>query len=243
MKRVLQGLGISLACSAVVLGGLAHLFPLEQVGCLGPSSRAVCVGSGVYIGHGLILTNQHVAALLSENSSFRVPAWRYLLHTIDAGVGQVVFLSRDMELGIVKLKPSLLDVVGIVKPCLSSYPVKEGETLMATSSVYGKFPPVSAALVVSDARPLMRLDPFPGNKNPYSAVTIIANLSADQAALVGPGSSGGPVLNEDGELVGLVWTGRELSDGSEEVWITPASAWFSQMEEYDLEAIRGTRCT
>ena len=249
MKRILQGLVISLACGAVVLGGLVHSFPIEQTGCVHPSSRLVCMGSGVYIGHGFVLTNQHVAIPLSEQSSFLVPAWKYFWHTIDAGIGRVVFLDRDMELGIIKLKPSMLNVVRVVTPCLSTHSVKQGETLVVTGSAYGKFPPVSAALVVSDARPLMRLDPYPPpNESPHSAMTIVAALSADQAGLVGPGSSGGPVFNSHGELVGLVWTGRRFGEGSAEVWITPVSAWLSRLQKAELpedvaRVILDARCT
>jgi hypothetical protein len=247
MKRTLKAVGICLVCGAVVLGGLVYSFPPEQVGCVG--RRATCVASGVYIGHGFILTNQHVAMLLSELSSFRVPGWKYIWHSIDVGIEQTVFLDRDIELGVVKLNPSVLDFVGVVTPCLSVHSVKRGETLRVTSSVAGKFPPVPAVLVVSDARPLMRLDPFPPRgESPYSAMTIIATLSADQAALVGPGSSGGPVLNEEGELVGLVWTGRGLGTGSAEVWITPVSSWLRQVQETNipkdvLQVILDARCT
>lgn len=246
MKRTIQALGISLACGAVALGGLVYSFPTDRAGCVGPAS--LCFGSGVYIGHGFVLTNQHVAMPLSEMSYFRVPAWKYIWHTIDASIEQTVFLDRDLELGILKLKPSMLDVVGVVTPCLSAQSVKRGEILRVTSSAYGKFPPVPAVLVVSDARPLMRLDPFPRRESPYSAMAITATLSADQATLVGPGSSGGPVLNEDGELVGLVWAGHELGHGSVEVWITPVSSWLRQLEKAEipgdvLQVILDARCT
>jgi hypothetical protein len=195
-----------------------------------------------------MLTNQHVAMPVSELSSFRVPGWKYIWHTIDVGIEQIVFLDRDIELGVVKLKPSMLDFVGAFTPCLSVHSVKRGETLRVTSSVNGEFPPVQAGLVVIDARPLMRLDPSPRGESPYSAMTIIATPSAGQTALVGPGSSGGPVLNEDGELVGLVWTGRGSGHGSTEVWITPASSWLRQLEEAEipedvLQVILDARCT
>lgn len=246
MKRTLQALGISLACGAVALGGLVYSFPTERAGCVGPASR--CFGSGAYIGHGFIITNQHVAMYLSDESSFRIPAWKYIWHTMDASVEQTVFLDRDIELGIVKLKPSMLDLVGVVTPCLSTQPVKRGEILRVTSSAHGKFPPAPALLVVSDARPLMRLDPSPRGGSPYSAMTIIATLSADQSTFVGPGSSGGPVLNEDGELVGLVWTGRGLGHSSAEAWITPVSSWLRRLEKAEipedvLQVILGARCT
>jgi S1-C subfamily serine protease len=248
MKRIFQALVVSLACGTIALGGLVYSFPVEQTGCFGPSSRIACIGSGVYIGRGLVLTNQHIAVLLSEQSSFWVPAWKYVWRTIGVDVEQAAFLDRDMELGIVKLKPSMLDLVGVVTPCLSTRAVKQGEMLTVTSSAYGKFPPVLAALVISDARPLMRLDPSPRGESPYSAMTVIATLSADQATLVGPGSSGGPVLNGDGGVVGLVWTGRKLEDGSGEVWITPVSSWLRRIQEAELPkdvlgVILGTRCT
>lgn len=166
MKRTLKALGISLACGTVALGGLVYSFPPGPSGCVA-SPHGVCWASGVYIGHGFMLTNQHVAMSSSEESSFRVPGWKYIWRTIEADIEQTAFLDRDIELGVVKLKPSMLDFVGVATPCLSARPVKRGQTLKVTSSVSGKFPPVPAVLVVSDPRPLMRLNPFPTSGSPY----------------------------------------------------------------------------
>ncbi|PYQ62095.1 MAG: hypothetical protein DMF53_13835, partial [Acidobacteria bacterium] len=221
--------------------------PIQPAGCVHPAHHIFCGGSGVYLGHGLMLTNQHVALLLSEESSFLVPAWRHLWHTLDAGVRKVVYLDRDIELGIVELQPSMLNIARVATPCLSTRPLQRGDTLRVTSDVHGTFPPVAATLVVSEARPLMRLDPDPRELNPYSAMTIIATLSAEQAKLVGKGSSGGPVLNDKGELVGLAWTGRESGEGSSEVWITPVSAWLSRLQAAEIpkdvsQRVLGAKC-
>lgn len=206
------------------------------------------MGSGILIGRGLVLTNHHVAKMLPERSSFLVPAWKHFWHNADAGFREVVYLDRDIEVGLVKLQPSALSIAKVDTHCLSLEPVKRGETLRVTSDAYGQYPPVSATLTVIDDQPLMRLDRDPRNSQPYEAMTILTTLSADQAKRVGPGSSGSAALNSHGEIVGLVWTGRPLGDGSMEVWITPASAWLSKLQKAkratpDLRILLDAQCT
>src|SRR5215218_4799866 len=133
LKHLLRWLVISLVCLAVGLAVLAFVFPIEPAGRVRP-------GSGVYIGDGIMLSNQHIAVYLSEQSSFSVPAWKYLWHTIDVDIEKVVFVDRDLELAVIKLQPSMLDVVRVVTPCLSTQSVRKGETLKVTSSPGGKFP-------------------------------------------------------------------------------------------------------
>ena len=124
--------------------------------------------------------------------------------------------------------------------------IVDREMLTVTSDPGRRFPPVSATVVVTDPRPLLRLDLDPASAaSRHAATTILTVLSAAQAERIGHGSSGGPALNSRGELVGLVWTGRELSDGSKEVWITPVSAWLQKVKDPESaeQALRGALCS
>lgn len=242
-KRALQAFAFGLACSAIILGGSTFLFPIQAAGRVSPG------GSGIYIGHRTLLSNQHILVNNSYPQSLSLPAWKYLYPTLSVPVQKVVYLDRNLELGVARLEPSLLEFFQVAVPCLSVRPLKRGETLTVTSDPHGRFPPVSASVVVSDPRPLLRLDPDPVSEHSrYAAMTIITTLSTDQAKLVGHGSSGGAVLNRHGELVGLVWTGRELIDGSKEVWVTPVSEWLSELHapeipKEDLQVLLGARCS
>lgn len=243
MRKWIKGLAGSLGCMVIVIAGFIAFFPLQPAGVVRP-------GTGVYLGNSLLLSNQHVLRFQREGMIFKIPAWKYGLHAIDAPVEEVLYENRDIELAIARLGPSLLSLMRVTTPCLAMRPVKEGEVLEVTSDPHGIFPPVTAKLVVSDARPLMRRDlgPVPMGEDRYSATTILTSLSADQKGRVGEGSSGAPVLNSDEELVGLVWTGRELEDGSVEVWITPVSAWLDRIQSdampEDLrQALLDARCS
>lgn len=225
----------------VALCGLVAFVPLRPVGRISP-------GTGVYIGEDLLLSNQHILVHTMAGQEFVVPAWADF-GAVRAPVEEVVYLDRDLELGIVRLGSSLLDRVRVAMPCLSPRPLLRGERLEVTSAVQGELPLVSATMAVRDPRPTMRLDPDPRmpELSRYAAMSIAATLPAAEAGRVGPGSSGAPVLNGRGELIGLVWTGQPLPDGSTEVLITPVSAWLTKLSSSDvpkdvLAAVLAARC-
>ncbi|NET58471.1 MAG: trypsin-like peptidase domain-containing protein [Symploca sp. SIO2E6] len=162
---------------------------------------------------------------------------------------QLLFVDRDLELAIVKLDADELAETPITPPCLSTVPVQRGEAVTIQSHVAGIYPAVTVEAIVRDAQPQLLLDPDPRipQENRYQAMSIIATIPAEQADTVGPGSSGGPVFNEQGHLVGLVWTGQELADGSKEVWFTPTLSWLPLLEQAkipddDLRKILDTPC-
>jgi S1-C subfamily serine protease len=245
MRRVLF-----LLIALVGLGtGAVLLIPLESAGCMSSTSVPTrCFGSGVYIGRELVLTNQHLAEI-AEQSSFKVPAWKFLVRSLDSRVREIKLLDQELNLGLIEIEPSLLSWVRVVTPCWATRPVRRGDSLSVVSSVGGRFPLSRANLVVTEERPALRPDPSPlPNQPPTSSMTIVARLSRDQTDLVGPGSSGSPVVDARGRLVGLVWTGRAVGDGSTEVWITPATSWIPRLRKADipqetLQALLDAQCS
>lgn len=160
----------------------------------------------------------------------------------------LLFVSRELELAVIKLAGQELGEV-LTPPCLSKIPVKKGEVLTIKSHVGGGYPAVKVMATVRDDQPKLRIDPDPRipTKKRYAAISIIATVPATQGRLVGPGSSGGPVFNQEGKLVGLVWTGQYRENGTMEVWITPASTWLpllqqAKIPDEDLSQVLEQQC-
>jgi len=333
MKRPLFFLAISTASSLFVLVNQVRISPKETVkdnvevvevdstGILhirpdgSTELPTLGSGSGVYLGHGIVLTNWHIAtyAALLLWGDFNLPPEEQLItyelgdatnaladswicpvefnldskntddsiyevsptkndddcipsdltswitfkpSTLESSLSitpvpleELLFVDRDLELAIVKLDDAELIETPITPPCLSTVPIKRGETVTITSHVSGVYPAVTVTATVKDEQPKLLLDPderIP-MENRYAAMSIVATIPAEEAGKVGPGSSGGPVFNEQGNLVGLVWTGRGLADGSKEVWFTPTVSWLPLLEQAeipddDLRKVLDTPC-
>lgn len=175
-----------------------------------------------------------------ENASSQIP---------DIPIEELLFLDRNLELAVIKLDSQKFDKIKVSPPCLATEPIKQGEKLTIQSHAYGRYPAITISAIVKDEKPKLLLDPDPRVpvNNRYAAMTVIATLPPGKNNLVGPGSSGGPVFNQDGKLVGLVWTGVDLPNGTKEVWITPTSVWLPQLQkaqipDRDLEDVLNTAC-
>ena len=164
-------------------------------------------------------------------------------------IEELLFLNRDLEVAVAKLNPQELERLKVSPPCLETKPIKIGEKLIIKSHAYGHYPAITVTATVKNDKPMLRIDPDPRVpvKNRYAAMSIITTLPSNQSDAVGPGSSGGPVFNQQGNLVGLVWTGQDLPDGTKEVWITPTSVWLPRLQQAgipdrDVEKVLHTTC-
>ena len=209
--------------------GLIHSIPDEQ--------GAFAFATGTHIGNGIVLTNWHVLkTLASRNEYFRLPLWNEHIYNFDLPIEWVIFSEKSIDLAIGKLADSRLDRLNVDHACLSAEPVAAGEVLTITSSPLGRYPPVEAQVIVTDPspQPRMDLDPMIKEEKRYAAVSFATLVQPGQEALINSGSSGGAVTGDDGELVGLLWTRYDLSDGSMEVLVTPVSAWLPLLEKAEI---------
>lgn len=209
--------------------GLIHSQPDEQ----GVSAYA----SGIYIGNGIVLTNWHVLKSLSwRPESFKLPVWNEHLYNVDFPIEWVIFMDKNIDLAIGKLSVSTLDRLNMDFSCLSVSPLQVGELLTATSSPWGAYPPVPAHLIVTNPIPQahLDLDPLVHVEKRNTVISLVTIVQHGEEKLVDGGSSGGAVTNQNGELMGLIWSRYDLPSGEREVLVTPVSAWLPFVEDAEI---------
>jgi serine protease Do len=153
--------------------------------------RQVSIGSGVILDpDGYIVTNAHVIAgaarvqiVLSVSSDDKTPAHSMgpAAKTFDA---QVIGAAQDIDLAVLKINASNLPALTV-----GDYErVHKGDIVFALGSPNGLRDSVTMGVVSTVAR---QLDPD----------SPIVYIQTD--APINPGNSGGPLINVDGELVGI----------------------------------------
>lgn len=186
--------------------------------------RQRVVGSGVIIDpDGYIVTNAHVAAngqrirvmLPPAGDTTALPG---VLSARSRSVeARVVGVARDIDLALLKV-----DVSGLPSLPIGKYPdLRQGEIVFAFGSPEGLHNSVTMGVVSSVAR---QLDP----DSPFVYIQTDAPIN--------PGNSGGPLVNADGELVGINTFILTQSGGNEGLGFAIPSAMvafaYPQLKKY-----------
>jgi len=141
-------------------------------------------GTGIVLNEeGLILTNDHV---ISEGTSLAVSPGKSSNLTRTA---TVVGTDPNQDLALIKVDPSGLGLKAL--KLVSSSPVEVGDPVYAIGNPYGLNETLTRGIVSALGREIQAPDGAP-----------IKNAIQTDAAL-NPGNSGGPLLNEQGEVIGV----------------------------------------
>lgn len=151
---------------------------------LEPATR-VSAGSGFFVDEsGYIITNRHVVD--EEDADYTV-----VLENGKRRSAEVVYRDAKNDLAVLKISGSDYPVV----PLGDSSKLKVGTTVVGIGNAYGRYPnTVSLGSVSGLRRTIVAPDGEESQR--------LTNLIQTNAQLF-PGYSGGPLLNENGEVIGI----------------------------------------
>lgn len=178
MVAISLGLAALAGCAAPTVDQLAHgVVRVEALPC-GKSG----VGSGSVLSGDLVLTNAHIVAGSTDDVTVRTWDDRVL-------AGVVVGFDSERDLALIEVDGLDIDGFDLEEPV-------EGERTRILAR------PVGLDLDVLDATVLRLINATGDDIYGEGDVSRGAiELSVD----VGPGVSGGPVVNEDGQIVGIMF--------------------------------------
>ncbi len=170
--------------SAILRNEAVVLAAAQTVKILGqaPSCNAGLEGSGFAFAPGRVLTNAHVVA--------GVKSVQVVTEDGSAVDGNVVYFDPDMDLAVIDA------------PELTVRPLKFSDSAARGDNVVVIGYPENGGLEATPARVRDELV-APGN-DIYGEGTVVREVLSLRAD-VRPGNSGGPVVNKDGEVVGVVF--------------------------------------
>jgi S1-C subfamily serine protease len=149
-----------------------------------PEGRGFGVGSGVVISEmGDILTSLHVVAGASD----------ILLTFADGSQSSAQVIGEQPENDIAVLRP--LDTPGLVVPAVLGNPnaMRVGDEAFVVGNPLGLYSSMSSGVISGFDRSFKPVD---GDRRLRGLIQI--------DAAVNPGNSGGPLLNRDGQVIGIV---------------------------------------
>ncbi|MFT4294454.1 MAG: trypsin-like peptidase domain-containing protein [Micropruina sp.] len=174
------------------------------------SGRSGSIGSGVVLDSaGHILTNDHVVSETSgsTNPTSTGSSAGSITVTFEDGStanATVVGTSANNDLAVIKVSGVKAD---LLKPATfaTSSSVVVGQSVVAVGAPLGLSETVTSGIVSATARPVR------------SGTTGNAVYQAVQTdAAINPGNSGGPLVNLNGQVIGINASGATLSNGSEQ---------------------------
>jgi serine protease Do len=155
--------------------------PVSQTGGIDSARRVNGMGTGVVIDpHGYIITNYHVVDGVRDIQVTLADEKRYM----------AALVARDLEtdLAIIKIDcPKELPVI----PIGTSSDLMTGETVIAMGNAFGYEHTVTRGIISALHRPVQ-----------VSDAQFYDDLIQTDAS-INPGNSGGPLLNIDGDMIGV----------------------------------------
>jgi len=179
-----------------VLPALVHVEPIKKVYSTGEKQRTLVTGSGVIFSpEGYVITNHHVA----ENAE---KVW-CTLYSKERITATVVGSDASTDIAVLKLNLDELKNTDLTFAKLgNSDSVEVGQIVLALGSPLGLSRSVSMGVISS----IDRYFPDRGNMiSPY-------NLWIQTDAAINPGNSGGPLINLNGEVIGINARGVFLAE-------------------------------
>ncbi len=150
-------------------------------------------GSGVIVrSDGYVLTNNHVVAAAAGGGSVQVT-----FNDGSTAPARIVGADQPSDLAVLKVSKTGLKAASLGR----SADVHVGDPVLAVGSPLGLSGTVTSGIVSALNRPVNTTDqqsnPFQGPSTP----TVINAIQTDAA--INPGNSGGPLVNAQGEVIGI----------------------------------------
>lgn len=167
-----------------VAEALVHVRPVKEIFRQGERQEVSVIGSGFIISRdGYVVTNEHVAGQSNEV--------RCVLFDKDEVEAEVIGVDPDTDIAVLKLQTNRTDLP-VVKLGTSST-LQAGQTVLALGSPHGLSRSVSLGIISVTDR---NLEDTGSERAPF-------NNWIQTDAAINPGNSGGPLVNLNGEVVGI----------------------------------------